>query len=208
MKPIIVLLSVLTVATCNPYSNYMSPAYQIQNAPQQINNKAFLQVDTPEIFASTPSPLLNPNKTPEYTDFLKALYRFDKEKSPTTFLVEPSVRQQYQNIPSPYTPTQSYNQQPQTYIQPPQYNPNPANPNYYQGIQSPNHSISKRAIIFRPIFVYRKQSINRQKIREQQQQKQQETVIAPSPQPPLPSRRPSPSLYYGQTYGRNYPNSK
>lgn len=186
MKQIIIVLSVLTVATCHPYTNYMGPAYHLQNAQQQPENKAFLQVDTPEVFASTPSPLLNSNKSPEYTDFLKHLYRFDHDKSQTTFLVEQHHNQ---------NPTQSYVQQhPQAFIQPSQYNPN--NPIYYQGTQSP-HSISKRAIIFRPLFVYRKQQIKKQKVQEQQAQGSgiySETIA------PQPTRRPSPSLYYGSNY--------
>uniref|UniRef100_A0A182NY46 Uncharacterized protein n=1 Tax=Anopheles dirus TaxID=7168 RepID=A0A182NY46_9DIPT len=43
-----------------------------------------------------------------------------------------------------------------------------------QHVQQQPHSRTKRAIIFRPLFVYRQQEIKKQKLKEMRQQQQQQ----------------------------------
>uniref|UniRef100_A0A182FY37 Uncharacterized protein n=2 Tax=Anopheles albimanus TaxID=7167 RepID=A0A182FY37_ANOAL len=59
---------------------------------------------------------------------------------------------------------------------------------------SPHNERKKRALIFRPLFVYRQQEIKKQKRKEMRQQQQQQTAQTNKHKAPMPVR------FYAQCY--------
>ncbi|XP_055630036.1 uncharacterized protein LOC129770890 [Toxorhynchites rutilus septentrionalis] len=50
------------------------------------------------------------------------------------------------------------------------------------------HKRTKRALLFRPLFVYRQQQVNKQRLQKQREQQQQPVTAAPTRSPPRPQR--------------------
>ncbi|XP_050093115.1 uncharacterized protein LOC126576070 [Anopheles aquasalis] len=65
---------------------------------------------------------------------------------------------------------------------------------------APNEKRKKRAIIFRPLFVYRQQEIKKQKLHEMRQQQQQQQLSAQTNKQNACIGTPMPVRFYAQSY--------
>lgn len=163
-KQVILLAMLINVTLSYPaYTNFAGePIYQSQPYDNKI---IFSASEAPTSFPSTQSPLANPNQSQEYQAFINELYRFDRDKKPQQINNQPN---QNLNQNNGYNPFASSSNNYPIYVNVPV----PVIPaDYVQGEQT--HKIRKRAITFRPLFVYKQQSIKKQRIKAEQQQQQQ-----------------------------------
>ncbi|XP_055920679.1 uncharacterized protein LOC129952219 isoform X1 [Eupeodes corollae] len=128
----IIVLCFVPLVACQYNRNYQQPRQQLEALPE---HHEILDIETPEVFAFTASPLQKPEslQSRPYFDFLSTLYRHDEGKK-------------------------------SLFVNPPRYRREPVQAPVRSFRSGSGQSRQKRAVVFRPLFVYRQQEIRKQKI--------------------------------------------
>ncbi|XP_055837855.1 uncharacterized protein LOC129906206 [Episyrphus balteatus] len=132
----IIALCLLPIVACQYSVNVQQqqPQQLLQAAPEPHE---YLDIQAPEVFSFTPSPLQRPEslQSRPYFDFLSTLYRHDAGKK--SLFVQPPRNRRAVNELLASAPVES------------------------------SQLRQKRAIVFRPLFVYRQQEIKKQRIQSE-----------------------------------------